>query len=264
MKILQFDISGKFAHFRKYYGNNTALTYSLPPRTAIMGMLAAICGVPKDSYYERFASDKIKIGVAIKTPIKKSFHRLNFLSIKSKGNFRKSFDSDFRGMAGNPIQTPFEIVSGYNLREDMVCYRIFLAAASAGQPVFDELKIRLMARNWVYAPTLGTANFQASLSDIIAYDDGQITQKQANSEFISFHSAVNSENVTELDFGKEGSVFVEEELLPADFVANNTRELSKMNRILFTTAGAPIKVRLTGSYFQIEDQITTQSIQFLE
>ena len=71
MEIIQFDISGKFAHFRKYYANNTALTYSLPPRTTVMGILAAILGRSRDSYYEEFSSDKILIGIAIKTPIKK-------------------------------------------------------------------------------------------------------------------------------------------------------------------------------------------------
>jgi CRISPR-associated protein Cas5h len=264
MEIVQFDISGKLAHFRKYYGNNTALTYSLPPRTAIMGMFAAICGLAKDSYYERFASDRIRIGVAIKTPIKKSFHRLNFLSIKSKGDLRKSFQSDFRGMAGNPIQTPFEVVSGPNVREDLVCYRIFVAPAPDGQSSFHDLKTRLRSRDWVYAPTLGTANFHATLSEIVSYNDKQISEHQANDECISFDSAVNSDQVTELIFGKETLVFVEEELLPADFVANNNRELSKMNRILFTTAGVPLVVKLTAGYFRLHGPTSSQTIQFLE
>jgi CRISPR-associated protein Cas5h len=271
MEIVQFDISGKLAHFRKYYANNTALTYSIPPRTAIMGLLAAISGMQKSSYYEEFASDRIRIGVAIKTPIKKSFHRLNFLSIKSKGDFRKSFESDFRGMAGNSIQTPFEVVSGYNIREDIVCYRIFLAAAATEKKAFEALKIRLMARDWVYAPTLGTANFQAAISGVTTYHEGQIIEKQASGESIAFDSAVNSENVTDLIFEKESLPFsdealsfVEEELLPADFVANNNRELSKMNRVLFTTGGVPLKIKLTGSYFVIQNQAEVQTIQFLD
>jgi len=35
MEILSFDIVGKFAHFKKYYANNTALSFSIPPRTTI-------------------------------------------------------------------------------------------------------------------------------------------------------------------------------------------------------------------------------------
>jgi CRISPR-associated protein Cas5h len=98
MEILQFDISGKFAHFRKYYANNTALSYSIPPRTTIMGVLAAILGKPRDSYYEEFSSKNIRIGISLKVPVKKNFHRLNFLSIKSLGDMSKSFESDFRNV----------------------------------------------------------------------------------------------------------------------------------------------------------------------
>jgi CRISPR-associated protein Cas5h len=264
MEILQFDIRGKFAHFRKYYANNTALTYSLPPRTAIMGMLAAISGMPRDSYYEELASDKIRIGLAIKTPIKKNFHRLNFLSIKSTGDFRKSFESDFRGMAGNPIQTPFEVVSGYDVRKDDICYRVFIANTELGKNTFQALKKRLLTHDLIYALTLGTANFNASLSNIVSYDDNQVIEKQAIEERINFDSTVNSENVTDIIFEKEIMGFIEEDLLPSDFVSNKNRELSKMNRILFTTAGTALSVKLTGHYYILQSQTATQTIQFLE
>jgi len=264
MEILQFDIRGKFAHFRKYYANNTALTYSLPPRTAVMGMLAAISGMPRDSYYVELASDKIRIGIAIKTPIKKTFHRLNFLSIKSTGDFRKSFESDFRGMAGNPIQTPFEVVSGYNVQKDDVCYRVFITHTELGKNTFQALRKRLLTHDLVYTLALGTANFNASISNIVSYDDNQVVEKQAMEECINFDSAVNSENVTEILFEKETSGSIEEDLLPADFISNNNRELSRMNRILYTTAEIPLRVKLTGSYYIIQNQIDDQIIQFLE
>ena len=49
MKIIVFDIKGKFAHFRKFYTNSSSLTYGIPPRTAICGILAAILGLERDS-----------------------------------------------------------------------------------------------------------------------------------------------------------------------------------------------------------------------
>lgn len=264
MEIIQFDIVGKCAHFRKYYTNNTAFTYSLPPRTTIMGILAAIAGMERDSYYEALASDKIDIGIAVRSPIKKSFHRLNFLSIKSVGDIRKSFDSDFRGMAGNPIQTPFEIVTGHHMGKDSICYRVFLGRREAGKDIFDSLKEKLLMRDFVYAPTLGVASFQASITAPVIYTSEQVVEKQADNEYLSFDSAVASENVTDLLFEKEGNAFVEEELLPADFTANYNREMSKMSRVLFTTAGIPLKVRLTGNYFVMQGDTTIQTIQFLD
>jgi CRISPR-associated protein Cas5h len=81
MEILTFTIKGKLAHFRKYYANNTAFSFTIPPRTTLMGIVAAAMGLPKDSYYEDFSSEKIKFGIRVLSPLKKSFHRLNFLSI---------------------------------------------------------------------------------------------------------------------------------------------------------------------------------------
>lgn len=262
MEIIQFDISGKFAHFRKYYANNTAMTFSIPPRTTLMGVLAAIVGLPKDSYYEALASDKIRIGVAVKTPIKKSFHRLNLLSIKSKGDFKKSFESDFRGMNGR-IQTPFEIVSGHNIQTDEVCYRVFVSYFDAGKSWFDELKTRLEQKNPHFQLTLGTAQFLAAISNYTVFTTSKA--ETAQEDWVEFDSAVISEKVSELDF-KRGSLqhFVEEELLPADFKANFDRELSKMNRVLFTTGNIPLRVRYTGTTYTISTETETQTIQFLE
>jgi CRISPR-associated protein Cas5h len=57
MEIISFDVGGKMAHFRKYYANNTALSYTVPPRTTLMGLLAAILGRGRDTYYKEMASD---------------------------------------------------------------------------------------------------------------------------------------------------------------------------------------------------------------
>lgn len=131
MEVISIDISGKFAHFRKFYVNNTALSYSIPPRTTIMGMLASIQGKDRDSYYNEMASDKIRIGVRILCPIKKSFHRVNLLSIKNV--------NDFRGKSGR-TQVPFEVVSGLNPKTDFVKYRIYISCYEEGKSQFEALK----------------------------------------------------------------------------------------------------------------------------
>jgi CRISPR-associated protein Cas5h len=262
MEIIQFDIQGKFAHFRKYYANNTAMSFSIPPRTTIMGILAGILGLPKDSYYETLASDKVRVGLAVKTPLKKTFHRLNFLSIKSKGDIKKSFDSDFRGSNGR-IQTPFEVVSGHNIQTDEVIYRIFVSCFEKGTTIFEDLKNSLKKKDMRFQTTLGIAQFLAHICNINYFES--VKESLAQNEWIIFNSAIISDNVSALDFErKDLQHFVEEELLPADFKANFDRELSKMNRVLFTTGNIPLKVKFSGKYFEIENEIEKQIIQFLE
>ena len=82
------------------------------------------------------------------------------------------------------------------------------------------------------------------------------------------HSAVPSAMIERLDFRKddpEGYNFLEEDLLPADFVANDNRELSKLQRVLFSTQGIPFTVILNAPFFQVVDPNgNPQNIVFLE
>lgn len=69
MEVLQFKISGFMAHFRKVFSNSTSLSYFFPPRTTVVGMLAAALGRDRDSYYEEFS--KLEIAVIPRVPLRK-------------------------------------------------------------------------------------------------------------------------------------------------------------------------------------------------
>lgn len=258
MEILSFDISGKFAHFRKYYANNTAMTYSLPPRTTIIGIIAGAMGLAKDSYYQDFKSENIRIAINIVSDIKKSFHRLNHLMINNT--------SDFRGKEQH-TQTPFEIVSGINPQKGELRYRIFIACTDSGQKLFEAVKQTFKMKNFVYAPTLGTANFSANINNIQVFKDGDITQFTVDNEEFVINSACLSENVEEIVFKKNDAYrfnMIEEELLPADFKDDNDRELSKMNRVLFSTGNMPLNVKFSGDLYALKSDNSEQIIQFLD
>ena len=256
--IISFDIEGKFAHFRKFSGNNTALSYSIPPRTTIIGILAAMVGEEKDSYYEKYNNENLKVGIRTLCDLKKSFHRLNFLKVTSR--------EDFSGKNGR-VQTPFEVVSGYDLRSDNVVYRIYLASGS-DPSLFNEVRACLETNNRKYALNLGTANFSAFVSRVNFISGAQ--KKEANDDWLEIHSACNSDQVSEIKFPDNAAFkfnHIEEELMPADFVANNDREVYRMNRVLFTTTQFPINAKLTGTYYEIpkdDDTSIIENIQFLE
>ncbi|NEN22778.1 CRISPR-associated protein Cas5 [Cryomorpha ignava] len=267
MEILSFKISGKMAHFRKYYANNTAFSFSIPPRTTLMGIVAAAMGWPKDSYYEDLASENIQFGIRVLSPLKKSFHRLNLLSIKSTGDMAKKWSSDFRGEGGR-IQTPFEIVSGWNIGKDEVCYQVFLKSNGNGNgnSVFDDVKAHLLNKDPVYNITLGTANFSARISEIQLFKESEI-QEQTSNDFIFLHSAVPTDYVEELRFDKDdydSYNFVEEDMLPGDFIGNKNREVRKMNKLLFSTTAHPLRVKLLGSFFVLADGADEMNIRFID
>ena len=265
MEILSFRISGKMAHFRKYYANNTAFSFSIPPRTTLMGIVAAALGLPKNSYYGDMSSEKVKFGIRVLSPLKKSFHRLNFLSIKSNGDLAKKFSSDFRGEGGR-IQTPFEIVTPINLSSGDVAYQVFLMSNDKEPGFFEGIKNHLQNKEPVYNITLGTANFSARISNVFLFDDDKIRVNEAE-EYIYLHSAVPSNFVDDLKFIKEeydSYNFVEEDMLPGDFIGNNNREVRKMNQLLFSTTPHPLRVKINTSYYQLSSDQEIINIQFMD
>ncbi|MDT0644221.1 CRISPR-associated protein Cas5 [Zunongwangia sp. F363] len=265
MEILSFKINGKMGHFRKYYANNTAFSFSIPPRTTIMGIVAAAMGWSRDSYYEDLASENIQIGIRVLNPLKKSFHRLNFLSIKSTGDMAKNWSSDFRGEGGR-IQTPFEVITAWDLSKADVAYQVFVKATDKGKTVFESIKSHFLEQEPVYNITLGTANFTARLSVIETFSDSQIEVKNSN-QYVQIHSAVPVELVEDLKFNKEefqNYNFVEEDMLPGDFIANGNREVRKMNRLLFSITPHPIRVKLKGSYYVLKNDTGELNIQFMD
>ena len=256
MEILSFDIKGKFAHFRKFHGNNTAMSYSIPPRTTIIGLLAAMMGEEKDTYYEKYRSENIHIGIRVLNDIKKSFHRLNYLKITGK--------DDFTGRSGR-IQTPFEIVSGMDVKKDSVKYRIFIASGENSE-LYRSLKERLQNDNRQFNISFGIAGFSAFINYVQIFESEPIS---VQNEWVDIHSACNSEQVSEIDFPEQTEIkfnHIEEELLPADFIGGDKgRELYRMNRVLFSTRLFPVRVKLEGSYYPLKRANNeVENIQFLE
>jgi CRISPR-associated protein Cas5h len=265
MEILSFEIAGKMAHFRKYYANNTAFSFSLPPRTTLMGIVAAAMGWPKDSYYEDLASDKIQFGVGVLSPLKKSFHRLNFLSIKSIGDMSKKLSSDLRGEGGR-IQTPFEVITPLEIRKSDVKYKIYIKATDNGKVIFEKIKNHFLNNEPVYNISLGTANFMAQISNVKLYEKNQIKQTK-ESNYIMLNSAVPVDLVEDLKFEKDNLDnynFVEEDMMPGEFVSNGNREVKTMNKLLFSITQNPLRVKLNSLYYQIEESEQIINIQFMD
>ncbi|HEQ65361.1 MAG TPA: type I-B CRISPR-associated protein Cas5 [bacterium] len=63
--LLAFKVWGDFAHFRKIYSTTSPLTYLMPPKTALAGLVAAIIGLEKDTYHSIFTTEKSGFGVRI-------------------------------------------------------------------------------------------------------------------------------------------------------------------------------------------------------
>ncbi len=82
MRIIAFKIWGDFAHFRRHFTTSSPLTHSLPPPSALRGLIGAIVGLGSDKYPDALSQDKCQIGVRLLKPLKKLRLPLNYLDTK--------------------------------------------------------------------------------------------------------------------------------------------------------------------------------------
>ena len=82
-KVVVFDIKSKLAHFRKINSNSSSLTYIVPPRTTILGIIAGILGRERDSYYTDKDFEEMKIGVEPICPHRVMTQTINYLFVES-------------------------------------------------------------------------------------------------------------------------------------------------------------------------------------
>lgn len=149
-QFLVFDWKGFMAHFRQFDANSSSLSYSFPPPTVIMGMLAGILGIERDQYYTMFAPDQVRLGVQIRTVPRKIMQTVNYIFAKSPNDLN---------MSGENLHTqiPVEFVVAKNFPKAPLHYRI------AVQCLNIDLKLRLQQAieqiRFKYLPYLGSAPF---------------------------------------------------------------------------------------------------------
>lgn len=166
-RIAVFDLVGRAAHFRKFYTNSSSLSYPLPPRTTTSGIVAAVLGYPRDSYYEVLGPENSLISVSQRTPTRSIIQTVNNLLVKSPSDLNGSSKLSMH------TQVPTEIVFPLH-EEQLLEYRVYFAHES--DEVFDELVDRVQRSIPVYPISLGTASMLGELKWITIVDDWQLVK----------------------------------------------------------------------------------------
>jgi CRISPR-associated protein Cas5h len=253
-RLLAFTLCGRFAHFRKFYTNASSLSYLVPPRTVIMGVLASILMIPRDRYYERFSQEACKISSAVAegSDIKKTVHSVNMLHEKYHRFLEKG-----TGSAGNMhSQCKMELLSsGLKKPIGYVVYAGFYGESD----IFSELEERIKSGRLGYGVYLGQRQFRAYIDDIRTYSPQEI-------EFLEQSECLDSvclqENVVSLlkDDTDDTGIHVVVEQMPIHMKAvvsgrgQTGREPVSVKRVLFERRGK----RLYGTFkncYRVGDKV---------
>lgn len=231
--ILIFDISGEYGHFRKYNTTTSPLTYSIPTRTAISGILGAILGMERElrdgvfpdgaTPVQKFFSKKnADIAIQIINPVKKV--NIGFNLINTKASF---YDLTKSGRT----QIEFELLKDAK-------YRLYLSMSDTDK--FDELTERIINKNHHFTPYLGLAQFTAKV-EFVQKSTGTI-QPPSNG-YVNIITAINMSKLigdTPINFFSE--YFYSANNMPVEM--NRDREVQEYSEILIEKNGKPIPVRI--------------------
>jgi CRISPR-associated protein Cas5 subtype I-B len=118
-KFLVVDIYSDYGHFRKYYTTSSPLTYSIPPRTAIVGIISSIIGFGKKDntgknnkdYFYLMSEDVLISALQIINPIEKQYFGISLLDCKVDGT-RTNLFKDLSKVNNIQIHSTFSLPIG--------------------------------------------------------------------------------------------------------------------------------------------------------
>ncbi|WP_052367883.1 type I-B CRISPR-associated protein Cas5b [Haloferax sp. ATB1] len=168
---LSFTVSGPWAHFRRIDTTTEKLTYRVIPRTTVAGLVAAVLGEPRDSYYETFSRSNSAIAISPECTLEtQSIPQLTLPA--ADGHIKTA-----KGLSGKSVIDPAEIAKERKRRtfEYVVdaAYRIDVILEDG--ETFDRLREFLETGRSTYGPFLGKTECLATISDVshtIVEEDG--------------------------------------------------------------------------------------------
>ncbi|PSP38412.1 type I-B CRISPR-associated protein Cas5 [Halobacteriales archaeon SW_8_65_20] len=161
-ECLSFTVSGPFAHFRRVDSTTEKPTYRVIPRTTVAGLLAAVLGEPRDSYYETFSREHSAMAISPVCSLRTQ--SIPMLTLPTTSGDIKSA----QGVSGKTVIDPETIAKERKRRtfEYVVdaAYRIDLILAETD--TFERLAEYLTSGRAVYTPSLGKTECLASFEDV--------------------------------------------------------------------------------------------------
>lgn len=160
--VLSFVVEADWGHFRRIDRTVTKQTYRIPPKTTLAGLLAAMVGAPRDSYYGVFSPTSSALAIA---PI----GGLRTITMPSLGVWTNMGERQQR--AGASAQSHATTVRWPNTVTDrqrhpyeyLVAPAFRIDIAVEDETFYRELAARLATGTSYYTPSLGLSELLASI-----------------------------------------------------------------------------------------------------
>ncbi|MGI6707389.1 MAG: type I-B CRISPR-associated protein Cas5b [Clostridia bacterium] len=203
-----FEITAPIAMFRRPYTTTSSVSFSVPPPTAIAGLVGAITGLNNGSHEASYSAkywDEMmgtQIALSIINPISWYSTTINFWNLKE------------------PQKSPHIRVKHQFIRQPR--YRIYVHGG-----LEDRLRYHLEKGTFIYTPCLGTAYAIADIEYLGYFPFQPVTEKKI--ALISIMPLPENENI-KIDISATKSIF--RDTLP--FCLSTERQLLKTINTVYT------------------------------
>lgn len=228
--LIVFDIFSDFAHFKRPYTTTSPVTFPIPSKPTLYGMVAAVIGLDKTDYLHHFYNRGVSAAVRILNPIHKVYIAENFINTKD-------------GMAKFKTHTRIKIEFLKN-----AAYRVYFSHPD--EAVARPLHENLEAHKSHYTFSMGLSECIGNYRFVGRFDSA--AGENPTGGHVPIHSVLpttalveNDESVIQFEPGKE----IFRVSLTAEM--NPEREITRMTDIVFERNGQPVRAKVRG-YEEIE------------
>jgi len=241
MNTIRLTLSGNFAHYKRLDGASVKQTHTIPTRTSIFGLLGAILGRPRDSYYSEFG-DTFEISIVPKNIRRYSIPQLE-VSTSSTPRLTKT-----------PIKVPDHTEKRQRISIEYLIdpeFDIYIRAKEFP----SELVERLENNQYYFSPYMGTSE---CLANIHFHGFVDITQTDTT----EIHSVIPETDVKSVAADTGDSITFERMAHNFKETDNNRKPNGYMSVVVNLNEDTTVSIQPTKQTTVYTDPTTSQNLLF--
>jgi CRISPR-associated protein Cas5h len=184
MNVVAFTYSAKFGHFLRAEANANGVTYPVPPRTALLGLVGAVLGLEKDTPQHLLAEARLAVGGALP---RRFWHKTN---VRKDPPAPLPFTVKARDKGSSSEQRNFRFPQEWLWKPR---YRVWAALPEA---YHGEFAHRLRERRWHFGPCMGLSEMLAELTDVVEGSAKQLPAGMHRIQTVAGQEAVEVDPAT--------------------------------------------------------------------
>lgn len=158
-KVIVFNAKSALGSFNRPQSNNNPSTFYIMPKSALIGMIAAVIGLDREfmktNNLYKVLSDKLKYCIKLRSPFKIKYHSEYGYNHANQGN-------------GRPINTPSKSERLVDINYDI--YVMYDDNDADVNALLQNFVDNIKTKSFVFPPYMGMANFHVDINYINTYD----------------------------------------------------------------------------------------------